>query len=352
MISEWVPIIPGIIHVTGEPDTGKTTFAITVPGVQPGDIIFIDDDVKTRSVAKKFEQSGVKFGYYVDLKERCVKEKIMKPVEFFNLVDHTILPEAETAMAKAKSVPKVLVWDNWSPRMEEAIRAKFLTEIEKRTDLSFAQAKSMSMLTWTPNYEFYSQFLDRLLLIAPMVFVITHVKDKYLGMQKTGQLEARGQRPLVERPSFRVWIRHNADPADGGAPIGLVLKRISSYVVTTERGIQAVNVLPRRVKPLTWEKIAEYMHTPIGTRKLSVDENLTDFERSILDGELTPDQKDAIRVARVAAEHEDNIPSLDGEPSVDPTKLQVLALSKEGKAPSDIAAALAISVPEVLKFLM
>lgn len=348
MVNEWVPPIPGIIHVTGEPDTGKTTFAITVPGVQPGDIIFIDDDVKTRSVAKQFEQSGVKFGYYVDMKERCVREKIMKPVEFFNLVDRTILPEAEKAVKEAR----VLVWDNWSPRMEEAIRAKFLTEIEKRTDITAAQAKSMSMLTWTPNYEFYSQFLDRLLQIAPMVFIITHVKDKYLGMSKTGQLEARGQRPLVERPSFRVWTRHNADPADGGAPIGLVLKRISSYIVTPERGIQAVNVLPRRVKPLTWEKIAEYMHSPIGTRKLSTDENLTDFERSILDGELTPDQKDAIRVARVAAEHEDTIPSLDGEPAVDPTKLQVLAMSKEGKAPSDIAAALSLSVPEVLKFLM
>lgn len=138
----WQPPLRGLIHVTGEPDTGKTWFALTVPGVMPGDIIFFDDDVKSKGLAKSFKEQGLEFGYYVDLKEMVQKRNVKKPLEFFNTVMDVLLPEAIKAVPNAK----VLVWDNWSPRMEEAIRAKFMTLLESLTDISAGQARAMGAI--------------------------------------------------------------------------------------------------------------------------------------------------------------------------------------------------------------
>ena len=59
-------LIKGIIHVTGEHDAGKTTFALEC-GAQPDRICFFDDDVKGRSTVEQIKSAGVKFGAYHDL---------------------------------------------------------------------------------------------------------------------------------------------------------------------------------------------------------------------------------------------------------------------------------------------
>ncbi len=87
----------------------------------------------------------------------------------------------------------------------------------------------------------------------------------------------------------------------GPAPIGLLFKRLSK-VEANENGIVPVNVLPRKVNPCTWGRILDYWNDPIGDREPSAEETPNDFELSILDGVLTEDQKDALRVNRVEAE--------------------------------------------------
>lgn len=343
----WKAPIRGVIHVTGEPDTGKTTFALTVPGVLPQDIVFFDDDVKSSGMAKEMKEAGVPFGYYVNVKERVWKMNDMKPAEFFKFWLNTLMEEAKRAVPH----PKVVIYDGWSPRMEDAIRAYFMQEkLSSVTEISPGQAKAMSMVTWTPGYEFYSSVVDMLSNYAPMVFLITHVKEKYVGTTKTGQLEARGQRPLMERPVFRVWTRANGDPKDGGAPIGLVLKRISRTEVTTD-SIKVINVLPRKVKPLTWNKIMQYIHDPVKDRPLRIDEIPNPFEESILSGELTEDQKDSLHMARIASENENSIINGTEDTPVDPLKAQVMEYKLAGYAPPDIASALKISMPDVLKLM-
>jgi hypothetical protein len=265
----WIPPIRGLIHVTGEPDTGKTTFAMSVPGVRPGEITFFDDDVKSKGIAKTLKEAGTPFGYFADLQALTREKKVVKPLDFYNMVRGQL-----DAAKKANPNPKVFIYDNASPRLEDAIRAYSLTRITELTSLTESQAKSASMLTWGATYQIYNNLLDELLEYAPMVFFITHIKEKYLGMAKTGQLESMA------------W----SDEAEAIVP---------------------VNILPRRVKPLTWKRIVDYKLEPIGTRPPTQDETPNDFELSILDGQLTKDQKDSLRAARIAMENEANSANIE-----------------------------------------
>lgn len=342
----------GLIHVTGEPDTGKTWFSLTVPGVMPGDIVFLDDDLKTQALADSFAQENQPFGFYFNLKRLSSESKKNKPSEFWDMVSG-LLDKVEGEIKKRGRKFLVLTFDNFSPRMEEAIRSHSLPLISKYTDLSEGQIKNITQLTWGATYTIYDQFLDRLLGCADIVFILTHIKEQYLGQQKTGKLEARGQRPLLERPTFRVWTRHNPDGSP--QPVGLVLKRIARASITLD-GIKAINVLPRRVAPLTWERIIQYLNNPVGDRKPTPDELPNAFESSILDGTLTEDMKNAMRAARVQMEKEAQGEALD-LPDIDPAGTRAREMKVQGMPPASIAAALTeefgkdFTVPQVLGYI-
>lgn len=326
--------IKGLIHVTGEPDTGKTTFALTVPGVQPSQIIFFDDDSKTQSLADNFVDAGAPLGLYVNLQRET--NRAMKPLEFYNLVTQWL--------EKAKKVenPQVLIFDNFA-RMESAVRAYSMSIMLKISDLTEGQIRGMSQMTWRYTWDVYAQFLDLLQQVAPLVIIITHVREKYMGNTKSGLLEAQGQKPLVERANLRVWTRHN--PA-GPAPIGLILKRIQKMVVTPD-GLSPVNVLPRKVNPCTWARIVEYMNNPVGDNPPTADQMPNEFELSILDGTLTADQKDSLRIARKMMEDE----VIDLAVIDDPKAIEARGYASAGLKPPAIAARMEITVPEVLELL-
>jgi len=326
--------IKGLIHVTGEPDTGKTTFALTVPGVQPSQVIFFDDDSKTQSLADNFVDAGAPLGLYVNLQRET--NRVMKPLEFYNLVIQWL--------EKAKKVenPQVLVFDNFA-RMEAAIRAYSMSIMLKISDLTEGQIRGMSQMTWRYTWDVYAQFLDMLQQVAPLVIIITHVREKYMGNTKSGLLEAQGQKPLIERANLRVWTRHN--PA-GPAPIGLILKRIQKMVVTPD-GLSPVNVLPRKVNPCTWARIVEYMNNPVGDNPPTADQMPNEFELSILDGTLTADQKDSLRIARKMMEDE----IIDLAVIDDPKAIEARGYASAGLKPPAIAARMEITVPEVLELL-
>lgn len=276
----------GLNHVTGEPDTGKTTFCLTVPGVKPGEIIFFDSDLKTRALAESFEKVGHPFWGYYDLTTLFKESGKQKPIDFYKMVMDKVDACLNRILRGDAVQPKVCVFDNWSP-METGIRSYSESIMSLISDLSPGQQKAMSQMTWSYTYEEYARVLGEFLKLAPMFFITTHVREKYLF---PGVLEARGQRPLTEKSTFRVWLRHNPD---GPAPIGLILKRIQRMMVTDE-SIKPVNVLPRRVKPLTWGRIFEYFDNPLGDAQPNPEEIPNDFELSILDGVLTADQKDAL----------------------------------------------------------
>lgn len=338
MDNNWNFIFNGLCHITGEPDSGKTTFALTVPDVHPSQMIFFDNDLKSQAIADGFARAGSPFGYFLNIDKMISDENIRKPVDIYRALDKHL-------DAAAEKVPeaRVLIFDNFTASAESAIREYSLTIMPEISGLSRGQIENMSQLTWPYTYNVYSQFLGKMLSMANIVFIITHLREQYIGRTKTGLREARGQRPIIEHSSLRIWTRHNGDPADGGAPIGLVLKRLPRLELT-ETGLQPVSILPRRVKPLTWRKVLEYAAEPAGERNPTKDETPNPFELSILDGILTDDQKDALRVARMtmeAEEAEDFIPSSSGEfggaPSIDSFEIEVKKLAESGKPPAVIA---------------
>lgn len=334
------PILTGLIHVTGEPDTGKTTFALST-GVAPEDICFLDNDLKTQAIADSLAADKHPLGYYANLVRGFANEKLSSPLAFHDYVMGLLDPILKDKKGNVHPF-KVLVFDNWS-RMEDGIRAYSLKIMPQISSLTPGQIRNMSQLTWPYTYAYYAEFLDKLLMIAPTVFLVTHIRPKYVGNKKTDRMEARGQRPLIEKSTLRVWMRHNPDSP---APIGLILKR-PQRMVYQGGALLPVSILPRRVKPCTWSKIEEYWKDPIGDNSPGPQETPDEFELSILDGTLTEDQKVALRLTLVSAEQEDTETAALHEAMVAELRERVQTLREEGKSPPAIAQELAISVAEV-----
>ena len=74
-------IMKGVIHVTGEHDTGKTTFALE-SGAQPERICFFDDDIKGRATIEdcqeRWAEQGRHFGAYHDLAQLGRGKKVLE----------------------------------------------------------------------------------------------------------------------------------------------------------------------------------------------------------------------------------------------------------------------------------
>lgn len=327
----------GIVAVTGEHDTGKTTFAYTT-GVHPDRIAFFDNDMKASEVHRQ-----LKFGAYYDLVRMFRKEKRNKPLDFYVMVKKLIdtLPDDRF---------DTLVFDNWT-QMEEGINSWVDEHIMELSNLSPNQAKNASTFTWPYKRSYYASVLDVMLSKAPLVIITTHIKDQWIGQRKTGLKETRCQQPLAEKASLRLWLRHNPDSQ---APIGLVLKRMSISRWNMETGlIEVDSVLPRKVVPCTWEKIRWYLANPIGNRKLGPEEIPDEFELSILDGILTRDQKMMLELAMKApdADPEAEVAFAGAVAVTGENDTKVMELRAKGlKAPA-IAKELGVAVVEVLKIL-
>lgn len=293
---EWRAPIKGVIHITGMPDSGKTTFCTTVPGVLPEDIVFFDFDGKSSDLASSLEAGGSPFFYYENTLHTQAKKK---PVDVFKSVDDKV-----AELKKKKPHIKVVIFDNWAPTMEEALREKGMSILDQISNVSAGQAKAISQITWPATKRFYAQWLQGIAEWADMVFVITHTKPFQIGQTKVpGVYEAKGQDVLTQLPIFRAWLLSSND--NGGAPSGLVMKRISKAVVSAS-GIKMVSILPPRLTPCTWEKIYQYMDDPVGNRPLLPDEVPSPWEATLVGGEYLPDQKIAINAAMELARNAPN----------------------------------------------
>jgi len=283
---EQINPITGLIHVTGEPDSGKTTFAIS-NGFKPSEIAFFDDDLKTQSIADQLATAGTPFGFYVNLTKETVG---MRELEFHDFVMKNI------HSLKNKGF-KALVFDTWT-RFENTFHPVVQKEPQRFKQFFSPNGTYRAMEIWKVSFDYETAVIDELLQVAPLVILITHLKDQTIGAVKTGAQIPDCKRPLVEKSRLRIWMRHNPSSP---APIGLVLKRLSK-VVATDQGIVPINVLPRKVNPCTWKRILEYWENPIGDREPEPSEIPNEFEFSILDGVLTADQKDALHINRIEAD--------------------------------------------------
>lgn len=330
-------MIKGIIHVTGEHDTGKTTFALEC-GAEPSRIWFVDADIKGRATVEQLRESSIEFGRYDDL-VRLAEDK--RELEFHNacmkMIDSVQLGQFDA-----------IIWDTWT-NFAKTCHPFVLANLAlfKRNWSRMGSIKGAEQ--WQEAQRLESEILNRLQTLAPIVIVVTHIKDHYLNNAKTGKQIPACSKTLVRVPRFRIWLRHNPS---GPVPIGLVLKRIDDKQVT-DKGLRTISILPRKITPgpedySLWDTIARYYANPIGLRKPTSDETPDEYELSILDGTLTSDQKHTLELMLKAG-------AIRKEETIDlghDSELIARAKALKGKKPLPaIAKELGITVAEAAKML-
>lgn len=314
--------IKGIVHVTGESDTGKTTFALQC-GAKVSRICFLDADIKGAAIAK-----NIPFGMYRDL---VMETKGMKEIEIH---EHclAILQRIEPNQYD------VIVWDDFSlfEKTFQPYVAKYPTKFKDRYS---AKGQIKGAEIWLASFSYESQVLAYMATLADLVVIISHLKNHNINGKRTGKLVPDIKRPLIRKSSMRLWLRHNPNSA---VPIGLVLKRPGRDVVLGDGTYGKINVLPRRIVPNEddeglWDVITRYWDEPMDLRKPLPHEYPNDFELSILDGTLTDDQKIIFKTGKVkeedmldfSDEREDKVRELRGEGMSVPKIARQLEISRE-----------------------
>lgn len=328
----------GIIHVCGEHDTGKTTFALEC-GALPSKICFFDDDIKGRSTVADMSDAGIEFGKYVDLVGLSNGKKE---------IDYHKAVVAEIDAIKPGQFDAI-VWDTWTSFANTC--HPYITKYPDKFRDSWApMGKIKGAQQWQEAKKYETALLNKLGTLAPTVIVITHLKDMYINDAKVPEKQVPASTSVLETVSrFRIWLRHN--PSGRPVPIGLILKRLDRKI-QTDNGLRTVSVLPRRLTPTIeehslWDTIWRYWDSPVGDRLPTNDETPDNFELSILDGTLTLDQRNMFQSMLSAGIVErDNQPLLASNITIDTD--QILHRHSNGVAPAMIAAELGVPLPAVL----
>lgn len=319
----------GIIHVTGEHDTGKTLFALQC-GARPSKICFFDDDVKGRATIEQLKSGGVKFGAYYDLNEL---HKDRREFEFHNAV-MDILDRIKPGQYEA------IIFDTWT-RFASTCRALVLNYPNQYRQHWSAMGKIKGAEQNQEATRLETQILGYLGTLAETVIVTTHLKDHYFNDAKTGKQIPAGSKALESVPTFRIWLRMN--PSGKPVPIGLVLKRPSlSFWNESKQAIDTTNILPRKIVPgqsdtSLWDVIWRHYENPIGD---NLGYQPDEYELSILDGTLTKDQARTLRlmVERGLVGHDDEVAPVE-------TEMRVLTIGKSDLSTEEIE----LSIPERLR---
>lgn len=290
-------LFSGLIHVTGEIDSGKTTFALEC-GALPEKIAFIDDDIKSKSVVNQLLESGHKFAIYHDL---VAETKGMKEIQF-----HEHCMKIIQEILDYPDEIEAVIWDTWS-RFEASFKPVVSKNPSKFKDYWSPMGTIKGGEEWLEAQRYSSEVINRLLNKSKLVIMVTHLKQYRIGSKEiSGKFVPKCQAPLIEKSLLRLWLRQN--PTGRPVPIGLVLKRLNEKRVT-ERGIRTINILPRRLVPnddehSLWDVIFRYYNEPFGDRAPFPEETPNEYELSILEGTLTPDQKVALRLVLADSETE------------------------------------------------
>lgn len=307
-------LIQGIIHVTGEPDTGKTTFALEC-GAKPDRIWFLDDDVKGKATVQELQANGFEFGRYDDLTELAKGKRELE----FHQVCLDLLAQVKPGQFDA------IVWDTWT-RFAKTCHPYVMANLAMFRQRWSPMGRIKGAEQWQEAHRYEAQLLNHLQTLAPTVIVVTHLKDFYLNDAKTGKQVPACSRTLVRVPRFRIWLRHNEHSP---VPIGLVLKRLDKKIYT-DRGLRTVSILPRKLMPADdhqslWDTIAWYYDNPVGLREPLPAETPNEYELSILDGTLTADQKRTLHLMLQAG-------AVSGEVELDEPENELAEYVKQLKA--------------------
>lgn len=283
--------ITGIINVTGEGDSGKTTFGMN-SGAAIERTAFIDNDVKGKNVVRQAERAGKEFAFYRNLTKISAKGgmggKPMREIEF-----HEYCMGVLDELSQMEGKLDVIVWDTWTP-FENTFQPYVHSRPNEFRQFYSAMGQIKGAEEWNAAFDYEARVLDAMTEIAPLVVLTSHLKNDANKRQI-----AEAKKPLIQKAFMRIYLRHGVNTPK---PTALFLKR--PLKMDFDSGIDPINVVQRKVPEFTWTKLLQYWDNPVGDTPPTAEEQLTEFEISILEGILTRDQKDALRLAVLEAEKE------------------------------------------------
>ena len=275
-------LFKGIVQITGEHDTGKTSWALGA-GTSPKDICFIDDDIKGRNTV---EEVGIgNFGLYIDL----IRESkgMLETKLYTHCMDIITKRLPEFIKTKRNGVKfEVLIWDTWA-RFENTIFPTVQKNPTKYREMYSAKGDIKGAQQWQASFDLEGEIMAGLEDVSDLVILVSHLKADSLNGVKTGRLVPDAKRPLSQKCFFRVYLRHNPKSSE---PIGIILKRPSRKRIVEGVGIETINILPRKMQPFSWERIKYFWENPVGNVSFLPDEQPDEYDMACLENILTQQQ--------------------------------------------------------------
>lgn len=323
----------GIIEVSGEHDTGKTSFALEA--YNPEETVFVDDDIKGTSTVQDLLETGVRFLQYIPLTEMYSGKLESQKYKIAMGIIDAIPKEA-----------KCIIWDTWTATARTFFNHVYTNQSSFRTSWS-PMGKMKSGELWQETALHEATVLNRMFDNRRLVIIVNHLKDHFVENVRTGKQIPASSRTFDRVCRARFWLRHNpVSPI----PIALVLKRTDEKYLENGR-LRTRCVLPRKITPMPgdkslWDAIERYYANPIDQRAPLETETPDEYELSILDGELTEEQKMIMSMAIISRndESDEDIPYAD-------RKAAAMDLRGSGKSVGDIAKELGMKVPDVVALL-
>ncbi len=325
----------GIIEITGEHDTGKTTMALEA--VDPSLCVFVDDDVKGKATVEDMKKRGIEFMQYHDLVTDFSGKR--------ELAKHDIVLKIIAGIPKEA---KYVVWDTWTNSGRTCYNYVVANQMKFR-DSWAAMGKIKAGELWQQTALYEAELLSRIADNGRLVLIVNHLKDHYLNQVPTGKYVPASSKAFDRICVARFWLRHN--PASA-VPIALVLKRVDQKNVVDNK-IRTTCILPRKITPLSeegsvWDVISRYYQNPIGLRKPDINETPNEEEVSILDGTLTEENMNVWRMAAIMAKE---TKEAEEQEALEAKKDAVKSMRDGGMTPAQIAIELSTTVPNILALL-
>lgn len=277
--------IKGTVAAISNYGVGKTTFALEC-GYHPKDIIFINDDIKDTGI-----EPG-EFKRYIDLTSASSGLKLL---EFHQACSDIIdnLPGSE-----------VIIWDTWTRYAGTFGPYVIANSNEFRPPSQYSSKGQIKKgEQYQDAYIYEGQQITKLKNKCDLLIITFHLKQFYMNNQPVlDKMKPGHDRAIEKYADLRIWLTLNPDSQ---YPIGLVLKNISRRVVTNQ-GIKTQRVFPLRIPCCTWQNILGYWEHPMGNRKPTPEEMPNAFELGMIEGILTPEEKQLFGASLLAVERQEN----------------------------------------------